>query len=154
MARSRPTRAAVGGGPRRRGGGALGGPSGPAGGPPGPPGRRGGGALQAGEADLGEPFELDEVPARTAGREVRRGALDGVRVQLTVDERGGAITEMAHSPVSPPDTAGACSLASRSMLPPASGRRCARARRSAARPRWMRERTVPSLTSSVAAISS
>ena len=77
-------------------------------------------------------------PAVSAGRQVGMDPVQLHAAELAIDVRGEQFTEMmAHR-----------SRTRRSLS------RCARAARSWARPRWMRLRTVPSLTPMVAAISS
>lgn len=90
--------------------------------------------------------------ALIARREMRVRPVQLGAVQLAVDEGGQLLLEMAHgSPAAFPDP-----VVSGPGLdtPEEGGCRCARAVRSWARPRWMRLRTVPSFTPSVAAISS
>ena len=113
----------------------------------------GSGALQGGEPDLGEPLELDEVAARdgrppgarSARSRGRRGSADRRRTRRR-GHRGGSQPRLSSRRRAVAVPVG--------QAPASVGARCARAWRRAARPRWIRERTVPSLTPSVAAISS
>jgi hypothetical protein len=107
------------------------------------------GHAERGGAGLHEPLGLDGLGALAAGGEVLLGTGGDVGGQPAVDEGRDPRPEVraAHDPSSPRASV-------RRALTPARGARCARASRSWARPRWMRERTVPSFTPSVAAISS
>src|SRR5690606_34840974 len=102
-----------------------------------------------------------------AGGAVRQYALTRVMTELSVHQGGESVSQMllcavslgrlpqssAHALAPPPPSAG-----TRGTREPRSarafGERWASALRSCERPRWMRERTVPSLTPRVAAISS
>ena len=93
---------------------------------------------------LGLPLGLHRQPALQAAGEVTGGAGGRAGGELAVDERGdGLLREVALRIV----------LRQSPALGPARAR-WASAWRSWTRPRWIRERTVPSLTPSVAPISS
>ena len=88
---------------------------------------------------------VDGVEAGPARGDVAPRPLGGLAGELAVDEGAHAVLEVpAHGRRS--SDADACGSTA--------SRRCASEARSWARPRWMRERTVPILTSRVAAISS
>lgn len=103
-----------------------------------------------------------------AGRQMRQHPLAGVVTEFAVHQGGEPVSEVllgeeplggvvsgsthAVAPLPPPRAGTRGTKERRSAR--ASGERCARALRSCERPRWMRERTVPSLTPRVAAISS
>src|SRR5699024_107460 len=91
--------------------------------------------------------------ARFTLGQVDEGAVVLGRPELTVDERREALPQVLRAHWASPLIALAprsCSCWTCAVLVVL----CSRARRNCARPRWMRLRTVPSLTSSVAAISS
>ena len=118
----------------------------------------GAGVLHGGEPGLHPALALDGVAALVAGVDVLPGPLLVGRGQLAVEERADAGAEVA-------DHGADHDLSRRPWMPgsgsgppkrvrPSTGARWASAVRSIARPRWMRERTVPSLASRIAAISS
>src|SRR5205085_6685945 len=113
--------------------------------------------VEGGQPGLHPALALHEVPAEVAGVDVLPGLLLlGLR-QLSVEQRADAGAEVPaevgadHARPAVEMVPGSAGPAYRSR--PAVGARWASASRSMARPRWIRERTVPSLASMMSAIS-
>ncbi len=107
------------------------------------------GARECGELGLDPALPLDEVTAGVAGVHVLPGPLGLGRGELAVEEGRHARAEVADH-----ETASGAPSGPAYRSRPDVGARCASAARSIDRPRWMRERTVPSLASRMVAISS
>src|SRR5690606_29850439 len=117
-------------------------------------GRRGSGAVrQLGQAGLDPALTLDHVAAGVADVHVLPRPLLLGRAQVPVEERADPAAEVPdHEPLVSTCADSEAGPAYRSR--PSPGARWASALRSIVRPRWMRERTVPSLASMISAISS
>ena len=107
-----------------------------------------------GQPGLDPALALDQVAARVAGVDVLPGPLLLGGGQLAVEQRADARSRGGRSRGDPARPRRAGGRAGVPRAGPSTGARCASAARSMARPRWMRERTVPSLASRISAISS
>ena len=120
----------------------------------------GGAALRAGETELGHAgldpaLALHGEPTGVAGVDVGPQPLGLRRGQLAVDEGTDPVADMADHGADHRTASGvSVGFGPAYRIRPSAGARWASALRSMARPRWMRERTVPSLAPMISAISS
>ena len=106
--------------------------------------RRAGGRGEPGQPGLHPALALDLVATGVADVHVRPGALGLVGREPAVEEGADPGSEVAHHAPLPRPLSTASPAGPAYRARPSTGARWARAVRSIARPRWMRERTVPS----------